>query len=428
MNAFVSDNFKSLKIYYIVHIVLYILEIIFNFVLLAKIIWLKDLLYKLFFFGNIFSFLYFIIPFIPLIFILLKKLTKKNIKLFKALTAFFCSVSIILGIFFSGILMVNAIGTQDYYRECPFNIEISTLSPEFNIYFNKDISNENDNGLKNKCLNRRCALNSENENNQFTYEYICNYDPTNDFEDFSGPFKKEVDNNEIIADHEIICSKIELDNFNFEKEIIYKYYDICNNFVDFFICGRFDRPMKFDMKKNIVCPNESYIKKLIMFSILNVFANLIIGNFPWILEYCKYNEIIAYYYSNNTNEKSNSLNSTKNSSKIEKENIKEKTLERAPTETIIVYRERKKNIINNIVNENNYINNMQINKIEINTINNNTINNNRQKNEEINIIKIYTNTEENTLKNTKIENDKREYFSKEIFPSERIIIADNQKK
>ena len=47
---------------------------------------------------------------------------------------------------------------------------------------------------------------------------------------------------------------------------------------------------------------------------------------------------------------------------------------------------------------------------------------------QLNIIKIYTNTEENTIKNTKIENDKREYFSKEIFPSERIIIADNQKK
>ena len=322
MNTFMHNRIKSLKKNYIIHIIIYAFIIIINFILLSKIFWLKAYLYNLYFYASIFSIIYIFIPIIPLIFILLKKLTKKNIKCFKILSIIFCIISIIFGLFSSIILMMNAIESPEFCRECPFNLDILYLYNEFNDYFEINI-NDYEKTLKNKCSNRICLLNSENNNNQYTYQYICNYDPTNEFEELSGPFEKMDEKNNLIhADSEIRCNKLEFENHNyiFEKEVIYKYYDICNVFKDFYACERFDKPIEFPLKENFVCPNENYITKLIMFCVLNVLGNLILSFIPWKMEYNKYNKIISYYRANRRRNSSNSLNSTKNSSKIQNEN------------------------------------------------------------------------------------------------------------
>lgn len=446
MNEHIQNNSKLLKKNYIVHIIIYGIIIIFNFILLTQIIWLKNFLYNLYFFGSIFDILYFIIPFFPLIYLLLKKFNKKNIKIFRVLTLIFSILSIFLGIYFSVIIMMNAIESPEFCRECPFNIDISYLYTEYNEYFEKVID-KNDNMLINKCSSRKCLLNNENKNNQFTFEFICNYNPTEEFEEFSGPFKKSQENGEIISsDEEIICNKIK-SGFNFEKEIIYKYYDICNSFEDFYVCERFNEPSKYSLKEDFKCPNKHYLTYLIMFCVLNVFFNLILSFFTWKIEYNKYNDIIASYASNNRRRTSNSHNSTKNSSKLPKDNIQEKGFKKTPTEIILVCDEREKNnnIINNIFeNENNIdnninyninddINKININKINVNTINNIHINNSNEDNKDsnwgdFNKIQLYRNSEENQLHKKDIEQEKKSCNShRTLLFVERVILADNNK-
>ena len=439
MNAIVYNNTKSLKKNYLIHIILFTLIIMFNFILMIKIVWLKEYLYYLYFMCSILSIIYLIIPIIPLVFILLKKLNKKKIIFFKILTIIFCSVSLIFGLFFSIILMMNAIESPDFCRECPFNLDISYLSIEFNKYFENSI-NMNDKTLENKCVNRRCLLNSSNKNIELGYEFICNYNPTNEFDELNGPFESEINDNKVSSNYDIICKKIDSNDFNFEKDLIYKYYDICNNFVDFFVCERFDEPKKLSLKENFVCPSGNYMNKLIMFCVLNILVNLIISFFPWKAEYSKYTNIINYY-NQIRRPVSISLNSTKNSSKIQNENIKEKVFERSPTETIIVYRERDNYLnLNNLnprteINENNNINNnittnnIEINQIQIHKIN---FNNNYKEsnNEYIYKNNKYLNTEENELNQQEQQNNinnKNYPISKKVLSPERIILSNNKK-
>ena len=77
MSPVILANIKNLKKYYIIHIIFNVILIIFNYILLIKIFWLQNILYYLYLFANIFNILFFIIPIIPLIFILLEKLVKK---------------------------------------------------------------------------------------------------------------------------------------------------------------------------------------------------------------------------------------------------------------------------------------------------------------------------------------------------------------
>ena len=112
-----------------------------------------------------------------------------------------------------------------------------------------------------------------------------------------------------------------------------------------------------------------------MFCVLYIIVNLIIF-FPWKIEYAKYKNITNY---NNRSRQpvSNSINSTKNSSKLQNDNVNEKVFERSPTETIIACSGRNNNLnLNNlnigieIYERNNNINNNKNNK---NSINNNNI-------------------------------------------------------
>ena len=120
--------------------------------------------------------------------------------------------------------------------------------------------------------------------------------------------------------------------------------------------------------------------KVILFCLFNVLLNLII-NFPlYKIEYNKYSEAILKYRPRiNPNQKSNSLSSTVNSSKINNENNENKETEQkfesTPAEILIVCRKRgltndntKDDNNNNINNENNNINKEKNNKNNLNNI------------------------------------------------------------
>ena len=175
----------------------------------------------------------------------------------------------------------------------------------------------------------------------------------------------------------IICNQINKNDIvlsSFENNYVLNFYDKCNKYTNFYICERTQTPNKFDIEDNFICPDQSYITKLVVFCLLNILINLMCNFLPTKLEYNKYIEVINIYNPRTTNRKSNSFNSTFNSSEMPKngENIEtDDKFVRTPTEILIVCNNR-----NNLVNNNL----TKVNKKKENNINN--INNDNSNNNE----------------------------------------------
>ena len=338
MDVILDSEKKLLKIH-ILHFIFYSVIIIFNFVLIKEIIWLTKILYYLFFSGINLYIICFLIPVIPMFFIVLKKLKKKNILKMRQLTLIFCVIAIILGLFFSIILTINIIESSDFNKECPFNIPIT------------DIIN------KTQCTNRICILNYEDFENKFPYEYFCNYNAKKYFEEEEGEelYRRTInDTLNFTSDNQIICEKYEFNGYIFQNNIINNYLSICDSVEkEFYICQRFFEHKKYDIENNYKCPDDNYLKYAYIFCILNILFNLILSFVPWKIELNIYDKVINQFRVNN-NRISNSFKSTKNSSKIMGHN-REENFKKEPTQLIIIFNNnnRNNNINNNIVNEDN---------------------------------------------------------------------------
>ena len=366
MDINIPEIINGLRTIYIVHIIFIALILIFNFILLSQIYWLKEILKSLYFIATLISIIYFIIPIISLVFICIKKLKKSNFKLFKFLTLTFCVISIILGFFFSGILMINTIESPEFCKECPFNLPIKEINNLIQA-----------NNLNDKCKERRCVINSENyeileKNENDLYEYICNYNPSSEFDEIkesNDVIDNNVNNKTIDQNKDNIkCNLIDKNKLilsELENNFVFNFYDKCNTYTDFYVCERTKTPNKFDLEENFVCPELNYMTKLIVFCMFNIVLNLIINFFPFKLEYNRYTILTNPPRPNNR--KSNSFNSTIHSSKIHKENIsKEEKFERKPTEILIICNNNNKlNTINKESKEN------KLNKKEKNNDDNN---------------------------------------------------------
>ena len=378
MDTIIQNALKYLKKANIIHIIILSMTLIFNLVILSLIYWLAQLVKFLYFIGIISSIILFIIPIISLIFICLNKLKKNNLNIFKVITIIGCVLTISLGFFFSGLLMINAIESPEFCKECPFNLPIE----EVNKYFENDFSTD-------KCKPRRCVINSKNyetleKNEDNLYEYLCNYDPTPEFDeiketndDISFDINNIETNNTTEKNSDnIICTKIDSEKIimsDFENNYVFSFYNFCHDYVDFYICERNEAPNKYKLKDNSECPGTNYMTILIVYCMINIALNLIANFVPLKYAYNKYDEMTTPLRPNNR--KSDSFNSTFNSSKIPKENIEsEEKFEPSPTEIIIVYG-NKNNNKNNINNINNLNNNNNKNKIDINNNNINIENN-----------------------------------------------------
>ena len=445
-----KKKIKEIKNGYILHLILSAITIVFNFLLLFELYWGSRLLYYLFCSICIFGIMYFLIPIIPFIFILLKKLTHKCIKIFTILSFIFCGLAIISGLGFIVILMFNALKLNEFCHECPFNLPISYINNIYDSYKNNNIKEKD---LKDNCKKRRCIFNNKIMESQYPYEYICNYDPTDEFD----KIKNKTNRNETI--NQIECNKIEnnINNYNIEKNEIYKFFEMCNSFDEFFICQRINEHTIYYIAEDYKCPRKNYLTYLIFACMLSVIFNLIISFLLWRSEYIKYKNLIKGLTQTNNRRTSNSLNSTQNASKIKKEE-QEASFKKEPTEIIFVYTNTEENMINeentsydnedinyknnikenikniNIdnkpkINKNNRIitNNIVINNnIKINNIiiNNNIINNNIKINNIKNINnKDDMNQEENNIKILKINKN----ISK-VKENEKNLNSKNEKK
>ena len=437
MNADIYiSKIDELKVNYIIQLVLYGINVIFNFILLLKIIWLYKILYYLYLSLSIFGIFYLIIPIIPLVYIQLKKI-KLFIKRFKILSLIFCFLSMLTGLSFSFILLANSLEFTDFFPECPFNLQNSYIN---NIYDNYVNNNLNEKELKEQCINRRCLFNNENSDNQYKYEYFCNYESFKEFD----PIKANISSNETI--NQIECSKLDkkdISNYKFEKDEIYKYYEMCDSFIDeYYICQRINKPKIYSLSDNYICPKKDYFIYLIAYCILNTLLNLILNFLLWRAEYIKYKDIIKLLRGSNNNRiTSNSLNSTQNTSQIQK-GEKEDSFKKEKTETIIVYTEE--NFINNINKSSNNIernsNNIKLSINYNNSSNNiyhikkNINNNNESKKEDTNSIKIFNINENiNNINNTKEKEKNKEVKNKKFnfndnqSSSERTLVQVNEK-
>ena len=392
-------NIKDLQLSYIIHLVLNGIIIIFNFILIIEISWINNLYYYIYLSINIFGIFYYLIPIIPISFIKLNKLTKKKIIILKTISLIFCFLVYIIGLFFGILLMMNTFESTNYCRECPFNLKDSYINNIYDDYINKKI---NENELKEHCINRRCIFDNNIQINEYSGEYLCNYDPTKEFD----PIKNNSLTNDII--NQIECIQIEEDynKYNFEKEEIYKYMEMCNSFDEFFICQRISEPLSYSLKEDFICPKSESTIKIIIFCIISITLNIIISYIPWRIEYIKYKNIILSLNQNNRNG-SRSLNSTQDISKIQKEEFKE-SFKKEPTETIIVCTEE--NMINKINKNNDNIKNNNANKIINNLLLNDKdnkahLNNNNEKLKKKEIIDtIIINNNLSNLEKKKINN------------------------
>ena len=392
MNAeMYRSNIKSLKRNYIFHLILQGIIIIYNYIFLREIFWLHKLVYYLYMSISIFVAIFFIIPIIPFIFLLLKKFSKKLIRRFKLLSLLFCVLVLIIGLSITIILMINALETTEFCHECPFNLENSYINKIYSEYSSQNI---NDKILKEECINRRCMFNNKISDIQYLYEYICNYDPHDEFEEI-----RNVSNSNETID-QIKCSKIDNDNnkYYFEENNINYFFDMCKAYNEFYICQRATLPKNYSLKENYKCPKKDYLRNLAFFCMISVLFNLILGFIPWKLEYNKYKNII-YELRGNNRQVSKSLNSTQNISKIQK---KEESFKKEPTQTIIIYNELEGNIISE-----DRENEKDINEVYISTEDNlNKKDNKKEKNKIINKNKgknkIIINLINNEIKNTEI--------------------------
>ena len=339
------SNVKSLKNNYIIHFILHGLAIVYNFILIIYVFWLDNLLYNLYFSICIFVILYILIPIIPFIYVILKKLTKKYIKIFKILSTIFCVLVLITGLCFTVILMVNTLQSSDFCRECPFNLPTSYINSIYMDYSTNEISNAD---LKDYCQNRRCIFNNNLLDNPYSYEYICNYNPEGEFDSI----KNESNLNQTLE--QMICQNIDsntnYNNYYFKEININYFFEMCNSYNQFFICQRITKPKKYHINDNFICPKKHYLMRLLVLCLISVVFNLILCFIPWRLEYSKYKKIIQSFNIRIVREGNRSLNSTQ-MSKANKENIEE-SFKKQPTETIIVYNETGDNMVTQINNSN----------------------------------------------------------------------------
>ena len=400
MESSISEELNTLKKVYIVHLIILILVLFFNFLTLYQIIWLKKIFSNVYFYGTLASPILFIFPIVALIFIILKKVVRKNVNIFRIFALMLCIMSVIFGFYFFYIIMMNAIDSPEFCKECPFNLPIEEI--------NQIIKSNN---LNEKCIERRCAMNNKNldineKNENDYYEYICNYNPTSEFDEIketNAEINVNLNNTSDPKKDSIICNQINKKDLilsSFENNYVLNFYDKCNTYTDFYMCERTQTPNKFDIEDNFICPDKSYITKLVVYCLLNIFLNLMFNFLPTKLEYNKYVSMINIYNPRITNRKSNSFNSTLNSSEMPKngENIEtEEKFVRTPTEILIVYN-NKNSLINNNLNK--------INNNEENNISN--INNDNNKENEL-VIRKSKSKKINIMNTISSNNEKAKY-------------------
>lgn len=341
-----KKEFKSLFSKYIFHIIIFIFIFMTHIIIYLKIYWGKNIIKLLFFYLSMIQIIYIFVPINSFILIKLNHFNSR-IEIFKKIGKIFMIISIVFGIFFSVLIIINTVYGKQFRNECPFNLSNDFYSG-FYEYFSK---NESNNELKDKCQEVRCILIEYSQDFKYPYKYLCNYNPKEYFSDkFGEPYSRSLSNGTELKTYNMIeCSLIgPIDNYYFNNEIIIDYLNICYFLGDFYFCERFEEPKKYNTENIKECPNKNYVFIHGILCAYIIIFDIFISFIPWLLEDKSYNSlliIIEEEFSNindndNIKNKKNN-NNFKNCINNKKNNIKTST----------------NNSINNNNNDENQINN-----------------------------------------------------------------------
>ena len=362
-----QEEIKPLIFNYVFHFILFVLILILHIVIYMKIYWLYPSLSVLFQLGTYLNIVYFLYAIFPFILLLKKNYRKKLIIFIKKITFIFLLITALFGLMISIVMLINLLNSSTFCRECPFNLNIAHLNSVIGPYYGKTVSNDD---IKDKCSSRRCVLDSENIDEEFPDLYVCNYDPSDEY-DSDELYKRQFPNGtEITSNKQIKCYTISpnFNNIEFNHIEMHYYLDLCYYYSDFYRCSRFNKPEKYyNLDLNNNCPETNYLILIYILCALIIIMDLVISLLPWGVEFMSLKRIVNIL--NGGRRKVNSNNSTEKGSEISND---EESFKKEKTPVIIVVPEENSNDINENKDEHLILTlskkRSKINSIELNDI------------------------------------------------------------
>ena len=381
----------------IIHSVIFAVLLIIHIVIYLAINWMKNLIKVLFLSFSFIGVIYILISIIPFILIKTNQL-QLRVKYFKIISKILFFLSLLIGLFFFIIIIINTYLVKDFCIECPFNLNFSN----FVSNFDENFENKEEYTIKRNCRERRCLFNKYEKNSSYTYLYLCNYDPEEEFGVKDGERKQ------------IKCQLFEPlyrdVYFTDETKIktIFKYLDKCFNLTNFYYCARLQEPKEYKLEEDEKCPKKDYIYYMYFLIIYIFIFDVVINIIIWYLQVNSYNSFSRIKFQS-INTINNNNNNTNNNNK------------------------NTNNANNNNTNNNNQIGTTNNeNNENINSQNNNVVNNKEDSNSQkkinifksTNIITHYINICLNNFKREETLGNKDLDFN----PCTRIITYSRNKK
>ena len=165
----IYQEIRSMQITYSFHFIFYLLLGVEHLLIILKLFWNTKFHLKLFISCSIIDLIFLIYPIIPLILMYRIILKKKLAKIFKLASLIIIILSLVIGIIINISFWINLKATTSFSKECPYNLN------DTNVFLGEEDYSE-------RCLKRRCILESINNSEGYPYNYICNYNSQNEFE------------------------------------------------------------------------------------------------------------------------------------------------------------------------------------------------------------------------------------------------------
>ena len=389
-----EDEIKPLISNYVFHIILFILYLVLHIIIYSELFWIIDTLRIIFIIVSYIDIIYFLFPIFPLI-ILLKRIYKKKImNLLRILTLIMLIIGIVFGLISSIVLIINTLKSKLFYKECPFSLSVDHLNATFSQYYE---NNKNKDEVIDKCNKRRCVLDQVNLDEQYPYVYLCNYEPSEEFEEGDDVTysRQNLKGEEITANKQLICFSVD-SNYSlieFNHSELYLYLNLCYIYANFYQCKRFNKPEKdYDLPLTEECPENDYLLLLYILCVLAVIMDIVVSLLPWGREYITFKKLVIILSI--TRRKVNSHNSTAKSSVISQE---QPSFKKEKTPIIIIVPEIKNNDFNLNIDDNESELRIKNNIIKINKKGLNNIEEDEKDIYRPNIIDKMKNSERNKL-------------------------------
>lgn len=182
------------------------------------------------------------------------------------------------------VFTINLAKYSNYWRNCPFTLS----SLEYKEHYS-----------------RRCELYNTNNNSRYMYQYICSYNPTQEFIN-AKKNKKNSQNklSEEIKSETIIC--IPLKNIIPDNEVVILFNNEYSKNKNFY-CSRTDRPNNFTFAKPKDCNKITYAFMLIFYliSLFQIYVIIIYLKIQRMIDNYERRRILHNFRARHLNERRN---------------------------------------------------------------------------------------------------------------------------